>query len=103
MFELFVLGGVPWMTALTLILLALLLAAWKAPAWVKEIGIIALVVGMLYFLLGIYVAAMNIAQAGSIAQHIIWAGFQIAVIGPIYGFIIYLVSLIIRIVQKPRI
>ena len=45
-FTLFVEGGAIFMSILTIMLLALLLAAWKAPAWVKEIGIIALVLGI---------------------------------------------------------
>ena len=103
MFELFVLGGVPWMTFLTLNLLALLLAAWKAPAWVKEIGIIALVFGVLGFLVGFYIAATDISKAGDIASRIIWGGMRIALITPIYGLIIYFISLVIRIIHKPRI
>ena len=103
MFEFFVLGGVPWMTFLTLVLLALLLAAWKAPAWVKEIGIFALAVGVLGTLVGFAIAAEDIAKAGDIAQGIIWGGLRIAVITTIYGLIIYMVSLIIRIIQKPKI
>ena len=103
MFELFYMGGIPWMTFLTMILLALLLAAWKAPAWVEDIGIIALVVGALGFFVGFYQAALDIANAGNIHPAIIWSGMRVAVITPIYGLIIYFVSLIIRIIQKPRI
>ena len=41
MFELFSEGG-PWgMSLLTVELICLLFAAWKAPAWVKEIGLLA--------------------------------------------------------------
>jgi len=103
MFELFIMGGVPWMTFLTIILLALLLAAWKAPAWVEEFGIIALVVGVIGFFVGFYQAALDISAAGDIHPAIVWAGMRVAVITPIYGLFIYLVSLIIRIIQKPRI
>jgi len=103
MFELFVLGGIPWMTFLTINLLALLLAAWKAPAWVKEIGMIALVVGVLGTLVGFYQAALDISKAGGIAPYIVWGGIRVAVITAIYGLMIYFVSLVIRIVQKPRI
>jgi len=103
MFELFVAGGVPCMTVLTINLLALLLAAWKAPAWVKEIGIIALVVGIIFFLMGIYIAGDMIERVGEVSQSIIWGGFKLAVITPIYGFLIYLVSLVILIIRKPRI
>ena len=103
MFELFVLGGVAWMTALTLFLLALLLAAWKAPAWVKEIGIMALVIGVFATLIGIFVGAGDIAKAGDISSGVIWGGMRIAIIPTIYGVIIYFVSLVIRLIQKPRI
>ena len=124
MFELFYLGGIPWMTFLTLVLLALLFAAWKAPAWVKEIGIIAFVVGMLAFFVGFIIAAeglakmclvcalekenpsstfLEIAKVLEHRQNVIWGGLRVALIAPAYGFFIYLVSLIIRIIQKPKI
>ena len=91
------------MTFLTVNLLALLLSAWKAPEWVKEIGMIALGAGVLGFLVGWIKAADDIAAAGDIHPAIVWGGMRIAVITPIYGLIIYLVSLFIRIIQKPRI
>jgi amino acid transporter len=103
MYALFIEGGSPGMTVLTVILLALLLAAWKAPAWVKETGMIALVVGVIWSLMGFYQAATVIEKAQGIAQHIIWGGMKVAVIPLLYGLLIYLVSLIIRIIQKPRI
>jgi hypothetical protein len=103
MFALFVEGGAIFMSILTIILLALLLAAWKAPAWVKEIGIIALVWGVFGFLMGMYMAGVNIERIGSVAQHVLWGGIKCTLIPMIYGLIIYLVSLIIRIIQKPRI
>ena len=37
---LFVQGGLFIMSLITVLFVGLLLAAWKAPAWVKEIGII---------------------------------------------------------------
>jgi hypothetical protein len=103
MFELFYIAGIPDMTVLTIILLALLLAAWKAPAWVKEIGIIALVVGVLSTLIGFYIASVDIGKAGGIDSHIAWSGMGVAVITTMYGLFIYLLSLVIRIIQKPRI
>ena len=103
MFTLFYEGGAIFMSILTIMLLALLLSAWKAPAWVKEIGIIALVWGMFGFLMGMYFGAVNIEKVGSIAQGVIWGGIKCTLIPMIYGLIIYLVSLIIRIIQKPRI
>ena len=103
MLNLFYQGGVPFMTILTLILIALFLAAWKAPAWVNEIGKTAAVFGIFSTLLGFMQMGDAIAAAGEIAPRIIWSGVTVALITAVYGLIIYMISLIIRIVQKPRI
>ena len=42
------------MSVLTILLVAIFFAAWKAPRWVKEIGLFALVFGFLGHLLGVY-------------------------------------------------
>ena len=42
MFKMFVDGGPIFMSVLTVLLVALFFAAWKAPRWVKEIGKFAL-------------------------------------------------------------
>lgn len=52
MFQLFFEGGWLGMSLLTVELICLLFAAWKAPAWVREIGLLALVTGVVYTLLG---------------------------------------------------
>ncbi len=90
------------MSVLTLELIALLLAAWKAPGWVKEIGLIALMTGILGTVLGMMGAADSIHAAGDVSQGLLWMGIKIALITTLYGMVIYVVSLVIRIVQKPR-
>ncbi len=101
-FKLFVEGGAGWNTVLTLELIALLLAAWKAPAWVKEIGLLALMTGLLGTLAGMFDAAESIQAAGDVSQGLLWGGIRVALITTLYGMVIYMVSLVIRIVQKPR-
>ena len=54
MVDLFVSGGPLFMSILTLLFVAILIAAWKAPAWVKDLGRIALVFGILGSVLGFY-------------------------------------------------
>ena len=103
MFNLFLEGSVIWMTPLTLIFIALFMAAWKAPAWVKEIGRIGLAVGIFATLVGCFIAFKDIARAGDIPQWIMYEGLRIALITTLYGLLIYIVSLIILIIQKPRI
>ena len=91
------------MSILTLLLIALFFAAWKAPAWVKEIGLIALAFGFLGSFIGVMQAADIIQTHGDIAPNIIWGGMKVALITCVYGLIIFIVSLILRIIQKPRI
>ncbi len=90
------------MSVITLELIALLLAAWKAPGWVKEIGLMALMTGILGTLVGMFGAAESIQAAGDVSQGLLWGGIKVALITILYGMIIYLISLVIRIVQKPR-
>ena len=104
MVQLFLEGGAVGMTILTLIFIALLLAAWKAPAWVKEIGLIGLVWGIIYTFVGfIQMAGCISSMPEGMSQVIIFGGFKVAVTSTVYGLIVYLVSLILRIVQKTRI
>jgi hypothetical protein len=102
MINLFMEGGPGWMSILTLELIALLLAAWKAPAWVKEIGLTALCTGPLGFLFGFIPAADAIQMAGDVSLGLLMGGLKIALIPVIYGILIFIISLIIRIIQKPR-
>ena len=48
MFDLFLQGGTWIMSILTVELICLLFAAWKAPAWVREIGLLVLVTDLIW-------------------------------------------------------
>ena len=101
--QLFLEGGTIGMGVITLLLAFMLFAAWKFPAWVKEIGIAALVASILWTLLGLYQAFGALLRAPDISPIVIFGGLRVALISTIYGMGVYLISLIIRIVQKPRI
>lgn len=115
MFKLFVAGGPVFMSVLTILLVAIFFAAWKAPRWVKEIGSFALVFGFLSLLLGLLQmfsvlqeVAIDLGQGVSgvfdlVSPGVLFGGLKVSMIPVIYGAIIYLVSLVVRIVQKPRI
>ena len=102
MIDFFVEGGLPWMSVLTIEFIGVLLAAWKAPGWVKEAGLIAFITGYIGTVLGFMQAAHDIVAAGGIAPYIIWAGVRVALMTLLYGCLIYGVSLVIRMIQKPR-
>ena len=99
----FVEGGLGFMIVITLLLIAMLLAAWKAPRWVKEIGLGGLVAGIFATLLGILQACDVIQAFGDVSQSVICGGLKVALIPVLYGLIVYFLSLVIRIIQKPRI
>lgn len=91
------------MSVLSLLLIALFFAAWKAPAWVREIGLIALAFGFLGSIIGFMQIGDVVSKDTDIDGYIIWGGVKVALIASAYGFIIYIVSLILRIIHKPRI
>ncbi|MBR6055323.1 MAG: hypothetical protein IKP46_08315 [Bacteroidales bacterium] len=103
LFSLFVSGGPVGMIIITLLFIGLFFAAWKAPAWVKEIGIAALVVGIFWTLLGQLQIADFLAGHDDVAFNIIAGGFKVSLIPVLYGLIVYFVSLILRVIHKPRI
>ena len=91
------------MSILTVLLVCLLFAAWKAPAWVKEIGAAALVFSILSVACGWYNAASAVETCnGDISPSLLWGGLKCCTVTIIYGLIIYLVSWIIHIIRTPR-
>ena len=113
MFRLFLEGG-PWfMSILTILLVAIFFAAWKAPRWVKEIGSIARAFGFFSLLLGLRQMFDALQEVGDsreavtsvfdlISPNVLFGGLKVAMIPVIYGIIIYIVSRIVSIIQKPK-
>jgi biopolymer transport protein ExbB/TolQ len=64
---------------------------------------VALTTGILATFLGLYQAFIAVQLAGSVPMGVMCGGLKVASIPTMYGMIIFLVSLVIRIVQKPRI
>ncbi|WP_290539646.1 hypothetical protein [Alistipes sp.] len=103
MFDLFLEGGTWGMSILTVELICMLFAAWKAPAWVREIGLLALLTGIFYQILGVFQILGVIQLAGDISPAVLAGGFKVSFISVMYGMLIYAASLVIRMLQKPRI
>ncbi len=104
LFNLFISGGPVGMIIITLLFIALFFAAWKAPAWVKEIGKAALAVGAFWTLLGyLQVADFIQGYAEDISINVLAGGIKVGLVPVLYGLIVYFVSLILRVIHKPRI
>ena len=103
-FHWFISGGPIGMCGITVFLVALFFAAWKAPAWVREIGLGALAFAMIYTLIEFSMAAYFIQGCeDDISVNVIAGGISVGLIPAIYGLIVYLISLVIRVIQKPKI
>lgn len=105
--RLFAEGGYVGMTIITVLLTLMFLAAWKAPRWVRNIGLAAFLVGLFWEFLGLYqfFGGMQKAmlEAPDISPVLIWAGLRVTMIPLLYGLIVYLISLVISTLQTPRI
>lgn len=101
-YELYQEGGVLFMSLITLCLVGVFLAAWKMPSRVKELGIAALVLGFVSWAVGMYQAMGVLQIVGDISPSVILGGAKVALIAPIWGCIVFIISLIVRIIQKPK-
>lgn len=100
----FMAGGWHFMALITLVLACALFAAWKAPAWVKPLGKVAIAIGVLSFLMGVQDMADCCAKVGSeIPFSVYCSGFKVALIAPIYSIIVYVIITITDTVRRPRI
>lgn len=101
--NLFVEGGLAGMIAITVLLICLFLAAWKAPRWVKEIGLGSLVIGIFWSIRGLSQMLGVLQMFGDVSPVVVCGGLKVTLISTSYGLIVYFISLVIRIIQKPRI
>lgn len=98
--ELFANGGIGGMCLISLILASLFFVAWRAPYLVKEIGIIGMVTGFLLSMYSLWMMCETIQYFGDASPSVVCGGIKSVLIPVIYGAGVYVVSLIIRIVQK---
>lgn len=99
MLDYFMMGGPLFMGILTVILLLMIYAAVRNGC-VKELGLLALAVGFMGQLLGLFGAFEGIEQMGGVSQAMLAGGLKVSSITSIYGLFIYIVSLLIQIVKK---
>lgn len=102
MLDLFYEGGTLFMTILTILLLGVIVSFWKYPKWTKEIGLLALSFGILGQIIGLYSAFKGIEQMGEVSQQMMAGGLKVSSITTIYGLLIYILSIVLRLINKPK-
>ncbi|MEO1256002.1 MAG: MotA/TolQ/ExbB proton channel family protein [Bacteroidota bacterium] len=109
MIKLFQMGGILFMTILTIELTVILLFAIKnwiskknETSLIKSVGLLAAITGILGQLIGLFSAFEAIQQMGSVSPAILAGGLKVSMITTIYGIIIYIVAILTIIVIKQR-
>ncbi len=108
--NLFLLGGPLCMGMLTILLLAMI--AWMTVSYVgcrdsgreemirkigygKSIGLFALMMGILFQLIGFYRAFSRLESVVDVSPSVLYGGLKISMITTIYGLMIYLLSMVL--------
>ena len=102
MLNLFYEGGTLFMTILTILLIGVIVCFFKFPKWAKEVGILALSIGILGQIFGLYGVFKGIEQMGQVSQEMMAGGLKVSSITTIYGLLIYILSLVLRLINKPK-
>jgi hypothetical protein len=101
--DFFIMGNIYHMSVLTILLASVFLAAWKAPAWVWKIGVLALACGILSGIYGYYQICDFTQSNDDISTTVLMGGYKCMMVPVIYSIIIFIISLLINIFQSPRI
>lgn len=105
----FSMGDPKWIIPIALCMVGVLIAAWKAPNWVRDIGLVTLVIGLLSVVFNyhsgiIYIEqiAVNIGHDDIISPSVLIEAQRHNVIAPICGLFVYIIAQIISLVQSPK-
>jgi|TARA_B100000902_G_C27213709_1_gene865812 hydrogenase-4 membrane subunit HyfE len=97
--ELFYQGGVVFMSIITILLIGTIVSYFKYPEKIKLFGNMSLAVGILGSFIGLYTAFEFIQQAGNVAPGILAGGLKVAFTATMYGLIVYIFSLGLRLTK----
>jgi hypothetical protein len=100
MMDLYYQGGPLFMSILSFLLLGVLWTAWKGGP-LKEIGLLALAIGILGQLIGIY-DAFSVFETTEISSALLAGGLKVSLTTTLYGLLIYILSLVLRAAQTWR-
>ncbi|MDC3353589.1 MotA/TolQ/ExbB proton channel family protein [Schleiferiaceae bacterium] len=88
------------MSILSFLLLGVLWTAWKGGP-LKELGLLALAIGILGQLIGIY-DAFSVFETTEISSALLAGGLKVSLTTTLYGLLIYILSLVLRAAQTWR-
>lgn len=109
MIELFQMGGLLFMSILTIELIVVVFFSVKAftnnannTNAIKSAGLLAAITGILGQLIGLFSAFEAIQQMGTVSPAMLAGGLKVSMITTIYGIVIYVIAIIISLIIKTR-
>ncbi|MEY2963858.1 MAG: hypothetical protein RL754_1119 [Bacteroidota bacterium] len=99
MLQYFAMGGPLFMGAISLVFILMIVAAFRKGC-VRELGILALAIGFLGQLIGLFSAFEGIEAMGGVSQAMLAGGLKVSSITSIYGLLVFTIGMIIQVVQK---
>ena len=99
----FFMGGSGPMTVLTIFLIGILNAAWKAPNWVRDLGFSAVIASLCWVSITVVQMCTAFMAHPDMSANVIWGGLLCMSLPIVYSMFIYLIALLISTFQKPRI
>jgi biopolymer transport protein ExbB/TolQ len=107
MIELFQMGGMLFMSILTIEFVTVIFFTVKSftdkstnVSIIKSIGLLALITGILGQLIGLFSAFEAIQQMGSVSPAMLAGGLKVSMITTMYGLVIYMITLVITMLIK---
>ncbi len=107
MIELFQMGGILFMSILTIELALVIfftVKSWIAKegkvSMIKSVGLLAAITGILGQLIGLFSAFEAIQEIGAVSPAMLAGGLKVSMITTMYGIMIYIVSLIMSLIIK---
>ena len=95
MIEIFLQGGVLFMSIITIFLVMVGLSFYTHSDKLKTYGNLALSSGILGSFIGLYSAFMTIQEVGNVSPAVFAGGLRVALICTLYGLLVYIVSRIL--------
>jgi biopolymer transport protein ExbB/TolQ len=95
MIEIFLQGGVLFMSIITIFLLMVGLSFYTHSDKLKTYGNLALSSGILGSFIGLYSAFMTIQEVGNVSPAVFAGGLRVALTCTLYGLLVYIISRIL--------
>ena len=99
----FFMGGSGPMTVLTIFLIGVFIAAWKAPNWVRDLGFASLIASFCWVAITLVQMSTALMVHPDVSAQVVWGGILCSLLPIVYALFIYLISLLISTFQKSRI